>query len=149
MLRWIRKCQVLTLEQYILVLEEEFELDLTPKGKPVLGWDDVLLLINKDQRHAFATILILPIFTGVRPAELVDAMKSNAPQKYSWEHPETPDLDKEEDFDSLDDDLLNPKDHLEDPDYDKPQPGDNVNDAAEVLGACPRFKLATICIGRA
>jgi hypothetical protein len=75
-------------------LKEEFELDPTPKDKPVLGSDDVLLLLTylwardtcvfptEDQRHALATILILSIFMGARLAELVDAMKHNASYKY-------------------------------------------------------------------
>jgi hypothetical protein len=75
-------------------LEEEFELDPIPKDKPVLGSDDLLLLLThlwardtcvfpiEGQRHTLATFLLLSIFTGVRPAELVDAIKHNAPYKY-------------------------------------------------------------------
>jgi hypothetical protein len=118
-------------------LGEEFELDPTPKDKPVLGSDDVLLLLThlwardtcvfptEDQRHTLATILLLSIFTGARPAELVDAMKHNAPHKYPWEHPETPSLDEEEpteDLDDLDDEQLDPINHPEDPNYDQAQP---------------------------
>jgi hypothetical protein len=123
-------------------LEIEFKLDPTPKEKPVLGSDDVLLLLThlwakdtcvfptEDQRHALATILLLSIFTGARPAELVDAMKHNAPHKYPWEHPETPNLDKKEpDLDDLDDEQLDLVTHPEDPDYNQAQPWDNVNDA--------------------
>jgi hypothetical protein len=71
-----------------------------PKDKPMLGLDDLLLLLThlwardtcvfltKDQRYTLATFLLLSIFTGARPAELVDAMKHNAPHKYLWEDPE-------------------------------------------------------------
>jgi hypothetical protein len=138
-------------------LEEEFELDPTPKDKPVLGSDDVLLLLThlwardtcvfptEDQRHALATILLLSIFTGARPAELVDAMKHNAPHKYPWEHPETPSLDEEEptaDLDDLDDEQLDPMDHPEDPDYNQAQPWDNVDDADyyDDIGESPNAK---------
>jgi len=75
-------------------LEEEFKLDPMPKDKPVLGSDDLLLLLTylwardtcvfltEDQRYALTTFLLLSIFTGARLAELVDAMKHNAPYKY-------------------------------------------------------------------
>jgi Protein of unknown function (DUF3435) len=106
----------------------------------VLGSDDVLLLLThlwardtctfstEDQRHGLATILLLSIFSGARPAELVDAMKRNAPNKYPWEHPEDPDLERQpaENLDDLDDEQLDPG--PEDPDYDNPQPWDNVGD---------------------
>jgi hypothetical protein len=138
-------------------LEEEFELDLTPKDKPVLGSDDVLLLLThlwardtcvfpmEDQRHALATILLLSIFIGARLAELVDAIKHNAPHKYPWEYPETLNLDVEEptaDLDDLDDEQLDPMDHPEDPDYDQAQPWDNVDDADyyDDIGESPSTK---------
>jgi hypothetical protein len=65
-----------------------------PKDKPMLGLDDLLLLLThlwardtcvfltKDQRYTLATFLLLSIFTGARPAELVDAMKHNARLSY-------------------------------------------------------------------
>ena len=98
-------------------MENDFGLDPSPKDKPVLGSDDVLLLLThlwardtctfptEDQRHGLATILLLSIFSGARPAELVDAMKRNAPNKYPWEHPEDPDLERQpaENLDDLDD----------------------------------------------
>lgn len=136
------KCSV----QYIKILEIEFELDPSPKDKPVLGSDDVLLLLThlwardtctfptEDQRHGLATILLLSIFTGARPAELVDAMKHNAPDKYPWEQPERPDLDgpdrleDKEDLDALDDEQLGLEQHPEDPDYDRPEPWHNTKD---------------------
>ncbi|OBT39659.1 hypothetical protein VE00_10677 [Pseudogymnoascus sp. WSF 3629] len=116
--------------RYILVLENDFELDPAPKEKPVLGSDDVLLLLThlwardtsifptEDQRHFLATILLLSIFTGARPAELVDAMKHNAPYKYPWECLDDPDLDGQDptqNVNDLDDEDLKSKDE---PDYD-------------------------------
>lgn len=127
-------------------MEDEFELDPLPKDKPVLGSDDVLLLLThlwardtctfptEDQRHGLATILLLSIFTGARPAELVDAMKHNALDKYPWEHPERPDLESpdspkdKEDLDALDDEKLGLEQRPEDPDYDRPEPWHNAND---------------------
>jgi hypothetical protein len=124
-------------------LEEEFELDPIPKDKPVLGSDDLLLLLTylwardtcifpiEDQRHILATFLLLSIFTGVRPVELVDAIKYNASYKYLWEDPEIPNLDKKKptsDLNNLDDKELDPMDYSEDPDYNKAKPWDNIND---------------------
>lgn len=139
--------------RYILVLENDFGLDPSPKEKPVLGSDDVLLLLThlwardtctfptEDQRHALATILLLSIFTGARPAELVDAMKHNAPHKYPWECADDPDLEGQEpteNLDDLDDEDLDSKD---DPDYDQPQPWNNVDDADyDDIGESPETK---------
>jgi integrase len=56
----------------------------------VLGADDLVLLLTyhwaqdtsifptEDQRLALAAIMLLLIYTGCRPAELVDAAKGNA-----------------------------------------------------------------------
>jgi hypothetical protein len=100
----------------------------------MLGLDDVLLLLTylwardtclfptEDQRHALATILFLSIFTGARPAELMDTIKHNAPHKYPWEHPETLSLDEEEptaDLNDLDDKQLDLMDYPKDPDYNQ------------------------------
>jgi hypothetical protein len=64
-----------------------FGLDNTVKSKPVLGVDDLLLLLNhhwardtstfSTERHRvqFALILLLLFGTGCRPAELVDGKK--------------------------------------------------------------------------
>ena len=64
-----------------------FGLDNTVKLKPVLGVDDLLLLLNyhwardtstfptERYRVQFALILLLLFGTGCRPAELVDAKK--------------------------------------------------------------------------
>ncbi|KAI9729333.1 MAG: hypothetical protein M1818_008540 [Claussenomyces sp. TS43310] len=64
-----------------------FDLRREPKAKPVLGADDVLLLLThlwardtsifptEHQRLAVAAIMLLSIYTGCRPAELVDASK--------------------------------------------------------------------------
>jgi hypothetical protein len=62
-------------------------LDRTVKSKPVLGVDDLLLLLNchwardksvyrtERQRVQYALILLLLFGTGCRPAELVDAKR--------------------------------------------------------------------------
>ena len=76
----------------------DFELDITVKEKPVLGVDDLLLLLNyhwardtstfPTERHRvqFPLILLLLFATGCRPAELVDAKKKRR----------TPSLDDDE-----------------------------------------------------
>ncbi|KAG4430257.1 hypothetical protein IFR05_014253 [Cadophora sp. M221] len=79
---------------------DTFGLDNTVKSKPVLGVDDLLLLLNHHwardtstfptERHRvqFALIMLLLFGTGCRPAELVDARKK-----------------RKDDIDSEDDDL--------------------------------------------
>lgn len=47
----------------------------------------------EDQCHDLATILLSAIFMGARLAELVDAMKHNAPHGYPSESPDDPDLE--------------------------------------------------------
>ncbi|KAH6696617.1 hypothetical protein BKA61DRAFT_622814 [Leptodontidium sp. MPI-SDFR-AT-0119] len=81
-------------------LTTDFELDITVKEKPVLGVDDLLLLLNHHwardtstfptERHRvqFALILLLLFATGCRPAELVDAKKKKKRRR--------PDLDDDE-----------------------------------------------------
>jgi hypothetical protein len=77
--------------QYLnTVLAKEFCLRWEKTAKPVLGADDLILLLThhwawdmstfptKDQRLAFATIMLLLIYTSCWPAELVDAAKSKA-----------------------------------------------------------------------
>jgi hypothetical protein len=68
-------------------LVEEFNLRREKTAKPVLGADDLILLLThhwardtsifptEDQRLALATIMLLLIYTGCRPAELVHAAK--------------------------------------------------------------------------
>ena len=120
-----------------------------PKDKPVLGSDDVLLLLThlwardtctfptEDQRHGLATILLLSIFTGARPAELVDAMKQNAPDKYPWEHLDDPDLEE------LDDEQLDLQKHPDDPNYNRAQPWDDIDntDYDDVTGEFIKTKI--------
>jgi hypothetical protein len=92
---------MLTLFQYIYNdLTTDFDLDITVKEKPVLGVDDLLLLLNyhwardtstfPTERHRvqFALILLLLFATGCRPAELVDAKKKRR----------TPSLDDDETY---------------------------------------------------
>ncbi|APA11274.1 hypothetical protein sscle_07g060440 [Sclerotinia sclerotiorum 1980 UF-70] len=69
------------------ILTKEFTLRREKTAKPVLGADDLILLLThhwardtsifptEDQRLALATIMLLLIYTGCRPAELVDAAK--------------------------------------------------------------------------
>jgi hypothetical protein len=71
-------------------LAEEFGLRQEKTAKLVLRADDLILLLThhrpwdtstfptKDQRQALATIMHLLIYTGCRPAELVDAAKRKA-----------------------------------------------------------------------
>jgi hypothetical protein len=92
---------------------------------------DTCTFPTEDQRYGLAAILLLSIFTGARPAELVDAVKHNAPYKYPWEHPEDPGLEGQEPtegLDDLDDEQLDPKEHLDDTDYNRSQPWDNADD---------------------
>jgi hypothetical protein len=68
-------------------LVDEFSLRREKTAKPVLGADDLILLLThhwardtsifptEDQRLALATIMLLLIYTGCRPAELVHAAK--------------------------------------------------------------------------
>ncbi|KAK8073387.1 hypothetical protein PG994_004286 [Apiospora phragmitis] len=69
-------------------LKLEFNLDIMPKAKPVLGVDDLLLGLTQhwardrsvfpteDDRLDFATIMLIQAYTACRPAELVDGAKS-------------------------------------------------------------------------
>jgi hypothetical protein len=71
-------------------LAEEFSLRREKTAKPVLGADDLILLLThhwardtstfqtEDQRLSLAAIMLLLIYTGCRPAELVDAAKRKA-----------------------------------------------------------------------
>jgi hypothetical protein len=77
--------------QYLdTLLAEEFSLRREKTAKPVLGADDLILLLTyywawdtsifqtEDQRLSLAAIMLLLIYTGCRPAELVDAAKRKA-----------------------------------------------------------------------
>ncbi|PMD59341.1 uncharacterized protein K444DRAFT_630140 [Hyaloscypha bicolor E] len=82
-------------------LTTDFELDITVREKPVLGIDDLLLLLNyhwardtstfptERYRVQFALILLLLFATGCRPMELVDAKKKKMRRR-------TPGLDDDE-----------------------------------------------------
>jgi hypothetical protein len=71
------------------------------KAKPVLGADDILLLLThlwardtsifptEDQRLTLETIMLLSIYTGCRPAELVDASKRVGGKTTSGKRPHT------------------------------------------------------------
>jgi hypothetical protein len=103
----------------------------------VLGLDDVLLLLThlwardtctfptEDQLHSLAAILVLSIFTGAWPGELVDATRGSASRRCPWEHLDSPDgdgQDPKDDLDDLDFDSLDIRDHLDDPDYNRLDP---------------------------
>jgi hypothetical protein len=74
------------------VLKVDFDLDTTSKPKPVVGPDDLLLLLvqhwardesvfpTEDDRHNLATIMLFNAYTGGRPAEFVHASKGKASQ---------------------------------------------------------------------
>lgn len=82
------------------------------KAKPVLGSDDLLLLLThhwgrdtntfptEEQRLALATAMLLLIYTGCRPAELVDGSKRRKGTKRTRQSEEDDrsvlSLDKEE-----------------------------------------------------
>ena len=84
-------------------MTRDFKLDITVKEKPVLGVDDLLLLLNHHwardtstfptERHRvqFALILVLLFATGCRPAELVDAKKKKRRRWPGLEDDETSD----------------------------------------------------------
>jgi len=80
-------------QKYInTVLKVDFDLDTTSKPKPVVGPDDLLLLLvqhwardesvfpTEDDRHDLATIMLFNAYTGGRPAEFVHASKGKASQ---------------------------------------------------------------------
>jgi hypothetical protein len=85
------------------------------KSKPVLGVDDLLLLLTchwardkftfptERQRVQFALILLLAAYTGCRPAELVDASKSVNTSKPTKVKDQWDNLDSVE-YDDVDDD---------------------------------------------
>ena len=86
-------CTLTVGRKYInTVLKVDFDLDNTPKPKPVVGPDDLLLLLvqhwardesvfpTEDDRHDLATIMLFNAYTGGRPAEFVHASKGKASQ---------------------------------------------------------------------
>ncbi|QSZ31844.1 hypothetical protein DSL72_001413 [Monilinia vaccinii-corymbosi] len=107
------------------ILAKEFTLRREKTAKPVLGADDFILLFiyywawdisifpTEDQRLALATILLLLIYTGCRPAELVDAgkVKSAIDRDQTYE-----DDNWDEEYEGLD------KTKHDDPIYENPEP---------------------------
>jgi hypothetical protein len=107
------------------------------KAKPVLGADDILILLThlwardtcifptEDQRVMFATIMLLLIYTGCRPTELTNA----STKKKLKTRPDTDGAysstaagtDTDEAF-------VNPN-SLDDPDYEQEDPWDNDDNA--------------------
>jgi hypothetical protein len=116
-------------------LTEEFGVDRTVKAKPVLGPDDVLLLFThhwardtctfptEDQRQALAAIILLSIYTGCRPAELVDGTKRGAARC------DLHGADNSDDADNADEETDPDDDNPDDPDYEGQDPWDNSADA--------------------
>ena len=100
------------------------------KSKPVLGADDILILLThlwardtyifptEDQRVMFATIMLLSIYTGCRPAELTNASTKKKPKT-------RPGIDKVYSSTAAgtdtDEAFLDPN-SVDDPDYDQEDP---------------------------
>lgn len=72
---------------------------------------------------AFAAILLLSIYTGCRPAELVDGSKNKAACQGSWDDPDDP---GSEDPNCEGQDL---KEGV-DPNYDGPDPWEDIDDTS-------------------
>lgn len=72
---------------------------------------------------AFAAILLLSIYTGCRPAELVDGSRSKVARHGLWDDLDDPDL---EDPDCEGQHL---KESV-DPDYDRPDPWENLDNSS-------------------
>lgn len=106
----------------------------------MLGSDDLLLLLThlwardtsifptEDQRLSFATIMLLLIYTGCRPAELVDAQRKNA--NASGQVGEKATSRKQKDADDNWDSGYESMDEPGDgnPVYDRPDPWTNLHD---------------------
>jgi hypothetical protein len=114
-----------------LASKDEFDLRREKTAKPVLGADDLILLLThhwardtsifptEDQRMALATIMLLLIYTGCRPAELVDAAKRKATSREQ--------AYEDDNWDSGYDSSDGVKD--DDPTYENPEPWADPNDA--------------------
>ncbi|KAI9810031.1 MAG: hypothetical protein M1827_006729 [Pycnora praestabilis] len=98
------------------VHKEKYRLDMSVKSKPVMGVDDLLLVLthhwakdksvfpNERQRVQLPMILLFAAYTASRPGELVDAMLSqenkrrikemNQQWKEPWDNPENSDYDE-------------------------------------------------------
>ncbi|EDN93943.1 predicted protein [Sclerotinia sclerotiorum 1980 UF-70] len=125
--KWKRFCEFrneqywrAAIQSYLdTILTKEFTLRGEKTAKPVLGADDLILLLTHhwardtsifptgDQRLALATIMLLLIYTGCRPAESVDAAKGKIAigrdQTYeddNWDN-ECEGLDKTKDDDPI------------------------------------------------
>ena len=72
---------------------------------------------------SFAAILLFSIYTGCRPAELVDGSKSRNGRQASWDDPDDPDLE------GPDCEGQDPK-QSEDPDYNKPDPWESSDNGS-------------------
>ena len=127
------------MKQYLdTELAEKFELRREKTAKPVLGSDDLLLLLThlwardtsvfptEDQRLALAAIILLLMYTGCRPAEMVDAQKGKALKKAKG----TDAIRKQEEDDDNWDSGYESMDETGDGDplYENPDPWTNQND---------------------
>lgn len=118
-----------------------------PKPKPVLGTDDLLLLLThhwgrdtsvfptEDQQLRFATAMLISLFTGCRPAELVDASKRKTNQQ---SRQDAKNAKITEVTDEIDDDGAENTKRVydsDDPDYNRQDPWNDSNNT-EYLEDC-------------
>ena len=75
-------------------------------------------LSTEDQRLSLAAIILLSIYTGCRPAEVVDASKCKAVSQNQWDRLE----DSDDEWQGL-------TGQLDDPDYNAPDPWDDPNNS--------------------
>ena len=97
------------------------------KAKPVLGADDILLLLThlwardtsifptKDQRLMLAAMMLLSIYTGCRPAKLANASKRAGEKTTSRKRPHIEVWDAVNDLDE--DECVDEGDGLDEPYY--------------------------------
>ena len=108
------------------------------KAKPVLGADDVLLLLThlwardtstfptEDQRLTLATMMLLSIYTGCRPGELSDASKRAVGKSASRKYLLVEVWDAVDDLDE--DECVDEAEGLDEPSYDRLEPWANKDD---------------------
>ena len=104
----------------------------------MLGSDDLLLLLThlwardtsifptEDQRLALATIMLLLMYTGCRPAEMVDAQKVKGQDKAKGKATNRQQEDNNDNWDSGYESM--DESGGDDPVYDNPDPSTNPND---------------------
>ncbi|ELR03151.1 hypothetical protein VC83_09677 [Pseudogymnoascus destructans] len=119
-------------------LADEFKLRRTMKAKPVLGADDILLLLThlwardtsifptEDQRLTLATAMLLSIYTGCRLAELADASKRVGGKTTSRKRRHREVWDAVNDLDE--DECVDEEEGSDEPNYQQQEPWANKND---------------------